>query len=54
MVAWQNNSRSTKTLQRLLDLIEHLPIKTCRADKWRTYSKLLPQNTSILLIKMEN
>ena len=43
VVAWQNGDRSAKTLQKLLDLIQHLPIKACRTDDWKAYAKLLPQ-----------
>lgn len=43
IVAWQNGDRSEATLQKLLDLVEQLPIKVCHTDNWKAYSKLLPQ-----------
>ena len=43
VVAWQNGDRSAATLQKLLDLVENLPIRVCYTDNWAAYSKLLPE-----------
>jgi len=43
IVAWQNGDRSAATLQKLLDLVAHLPIRVCHTDNWKAYSKLLPE-----------
>ena len=51
VVAWQNGDRSANTLQKLLDLIEHLPIRACYTDNWAAYSKLLPQKYSHIIGK---
>jgi len=43
VIVWQNGDRSASTLQKLLDLITHLPISVCYTDDWAAYSKLLPE-----------
>lgn len=51
VIAWQNGDRSAATLQKLLDLVEHLPIRVCYTDNWAAYSKLLPQKYSHIIGK---
>ena len=42
IIAWQNGRRKDKVLQRLLDSVAHIPIKTCHTDDWAAYSRLFP------------
>ena len=42
IIAWQNGRRKDKILQRLLDSVAHIPIKTCHTDDWAAYSRLFP------------
>ncbi|MCL4117819.1 UNVERIFIED_CONTAM: hypothetical protein GTU68_054808 [Idotea baltica] len=43
IIAWQNGYRSANTLQKLLDLVEDIPISVCCTDNWKAYAKLLPE-----------